>query len=322
MARGLLSRMRGRPRPDGSVRAIHLSRWFRCFALLVFALAGCARPIPAQWQAVPPLPRVPYEKAWPVLVSTVTDKYPIETSDPVAGYIRSGWIVLDTCWHGLIAGGRQPCLQARSEVRVLQKDPLQLQIRVNLLKKPSPVMGVQRDWLSAGNNPKMEGDLRAEFIRRLEALRISPGPGVSSPPVSAVPPTQIPPLPSTESSQTGVSQGSSTSRSSPQVRSDERLLVKGLRATRQAVKGEPGTSAWTLAGTIVNPTSRAASQASLIAVFLDQAETEVHRDQQAFPLTQAALESAFAWKVNAVPQTASKVKVRVVGVTWAGGGGK
>ncbi|MBI1864463.1 MAG: hypothetical protein HYR98_01795 [Nitrospirae bacterium] len=103
--------------------------------------------------------------------------------------------------------------------------------------------------------------------------------------------------------------------SSAGVSAENTLLIKGLRASKQA--GHAGQSLWTLTGTIVNPTGRVAAQASLMAIFLDEPGGEVLRDQQVFPLSQAAPESAFAWKVNAVPQTASKVKVRVVGVTWA-----
>ena len=69
---------------------------------------------------------------------------------------------------------------------------------------------------------------------------------------------------------------------------------------------------------IVNRTGRVATQASLMATFLDDAGGEILRDQQVFPLSQTAQESAFAWKVNAVPVAASKVKVRVIGATWAG----
>lgn len=305
MARELL-RARRHPRVDDGVFvqiSPRFSRWLGCLGLLALTLAGCARPIPAQWQAVPPLPAVPFEKAWPVLVSTVTDKYPIETSDPVAGYIRSGWIVLDTCWHGLFAGGRQPCLQARSEVRVLRKDPLQLQVRVNLLKKPSPVMGVQRDWISAGNHPKMEEELRAEFVRRIEALRAS---NIHSPASQPAQPIARPP------SQGGPPKDPSR----PSLGSEDILLIKRLKASKQA--GHTGHGVWTLTGMIVNPTGRAATQASLMATFLDDAGGEILRDQQVFPLSQTAQESAFAWKVNAVPQTASKVKVRILGATWAG----
>lgn len=313
MARELL-RARRHPRVDDGVFvqiSPRFSRWLGCLGLLALTLAGCARPIPAQWQAVPLLPAVPFEKAWPVLVSTVTDKYPIETSDPVAGYIRSGWIVLDTCWFGLLGGGRQPCLQARSEIRIVQKEPLQIQIRVNLLKKPPPIPPayLSRDWISAGNHLKLEAELRTEFVRRIEAVRAS---AVHSPiprPPSVVQPAQpitSPPL-----------QGATPKDPSrPSPGSEDILLIKGLKASKQA--GHTGHGVWTLTGTIVNPTGRTASRASLLATFLDEAGREVLRDQQVFPLTPTAHESAFAWKVNAVPVAASKVKVRVVGATWAG----
>ncbi|MEK6815849.1 MAG: hypothetical protein AABY65_14065 [Nitrospirota bacterium] len=96
------------------------------------------------------------------------------------------------------------------------------------------------------------------------------------------------------------------------------LFIKGLKAAKQAGYGGQAQSTWTLTGTIVNPSGHAASQASLVATFLDDAGGEVLRDQQEFPLSEAAQESAFAWKVNAVPASAEKVKVRVVGATWVG----
>jgi hypothetical protein len=260
------------------------------------------------------LPAVPFEKAWPVLVSTVTDKYPIETSDPVAGYVRSGWIVLDTCWFGLLGGGRQPCLQARSEIRIVQKEPLQIQIRVNLLKKPPPIPPayLSRDWISAGNHLKLEEELRAEFVRRLEAVRAS---AVHSPiprPPSVVQPAQSITSPSNSPSKGGPPKDPSR----PSLGSEDSLLIKGLKASKQA--GHAGQGVWTLTGMIVNRTGRVATQASLMATFLDDAGGEILRDQQVFPLSQTAQESAFAWKVNAVPVAASKVKVRVIGATWAG----
>lgn len=243
----------------------------------------------------------------------MTDKYPIETSDPVAGYARSGWIVLDTCWFGLLGGGRQPCLQARSEIRIIQKEPLQIEIRVNLLKKPPPIPPayLSRDWVSAGNHLKMEEELRAEFVRRLDAVRASTVRSPTTPPSVAQParPITSPPNPPSKS-------GSPKDPPRPSLGSEDSLLIKGLKASKQA--SHTGHGVWTLTGTIVNPIGRAASQASLMATFLDESGGEVLRDQQAFPLSQSAQESAFAWKVNAVPQAASKVKVRVLGTTWAG----
>ena len=223
-------------------------------------------------------------------------------------------------WFGLLGGGRQPCLQARSEVRIIQKEPLQIQIRVNLLKKPPPIPPVysSRDWVSAGNHTQMEEELRVAVVRRLEALKTHKVPsGISrAEPVSQ--PTQQ--VPSSEPPQSGAVPSSSTSPSP--TRQQEGLLIKGLKATKQIGHGGRGQGTWTLTGTIVNRSGRAASQATLLAVFLDQGEAEVHRDQQEFPLSEAAQESAFAWKVNAVPASAEKVKVRVFGATRAGGGGR
>ena len=169
-------------------------------------------------------------------------------------------------WFGLLGGGRQPCLQARSEVRIIQKEPLQIQIRVNPLKKPPiPPVYSSRDWVSGepyadggrvegGGCPPARSVEDTQGSERYFARRARLPAHATSPVIRAA----------------AIGRGSEFVNITEPHPSTRGALIKGLKATKQIGHGGRGQGTWTLTGTIVNRSGRAASQATLLAVFLDQ----------------------------------------------------
>jgi len=132
----------------------------------IFVLA-CATSKEARWRVVPEVD-VPYEKAWQVVVNTVSERFEIQTVDSQIGYLKTEWKVTDTCWAGLGYGAEVPCKRERVVVRVLQKRPFRVKLKVE--KSESTVLSHYQSWILKGNDEQMERQLVEELSVRLTSL--------------------------------------------------------------------------------------------------------------------------------------------------------
>jgi len=131
---------------------------------ILFVFAGCATFQEATWKTVPEV-NIPYERAWNITVSAVTEVFTdLETIDGQSGYLRSGWKVTDTCWGGLVRGGKIPCQQARVILRVEERTPYKIKIKVEKLELDKWTFTT---WSLVGNDPVMENEIMETLRGRL-----------------------------------------------------------------------------------------------------------------------------------------------------------
>jgi len=132
------------------------------FALLLSACAPASHE--AEWQVVPKID-MSYDKAWPVVVRVITDRFGLEVVDAQSGYLRSEWKVTDSCWGGLAAGGMVPCKRARVVIRVENKSPFIIKVKAE--KSAGVPLSNYNRWVTQGNDKKMEQEVLENLHKQL-----------------------------------------------------------------------------------------------------------------------------------------------------------
>lgn len=136
------------------------------YLLLVFLAMGlfaCAMHQEARWKTVPEAD-IPYEKAWLIVVSSISEQFSdLETIDGQSGYLRSAWKVTDTCWAGIAFGGFIPCKQTRVVVRVEERNPFKVKIKIEK-QEMNIITGI---WSLKGNDEIMEKEIMEGLSGRL-----------------------------------------------------------------------------------------------------------------------------------------------------------
>jgi len=136
--------------------------------LSFLSLFACATAMEATWKGVPEV-NMPYDRAWTIVVNTIAEKFDIETSDAQSGYLRTGWKVTDTCWGGLLAGGKVPCKKTRVTVRVEERTPFKVRVKVE--KMEATALSGYESWVPKGNDEVMEKEIIDELFGRLRAQK-------------------------------------------------------------------------------------------------------------------------------------------------------
>ncbi len=135
--------------------------------LISIVALACATSKEATWTSLSEMD-VPYQKAWQVVVNTVSERFEIQSVDSQIGYLKTEWKVTDTCWGGLAFGAEVPCKRERVVVRVLQKRPFRIKLRVE--KSEATALSRYRTWVLKGNDKKMEREIIEELSIRLRNL--------------------------------------------------------------------------------------------------------------------------------------------------------
>jgi hypothetical protein len=143
----------------------------RVFLILSLILSACATPREATWKTLPES-NIPYDKAWTIVVNTVSEYFTdLETIDGQSGYLRSGWKTTDTCWLGLYKGGKVPCKRARVIVRVEERTPFKVKVRVEQEEVSKTgtyfILGSGVKWVSTGNDENLEREIMDTLMGRL-----------------------------------------------------------------------------------------------------------------------------------------------------------
>ena len=110
----------------------------------------------ATWKTVPES-KMPYDRAWSIVVNAVTQHFELETTDAQSGYLRTGWKVTDRDILGA------PIKKARVHVRVEERRPFTVKIKV----ERQEFEPLSEEWIITGNDEKMEGEIMGELSGRL-----------------------------------------------------------------------------------------------------------------------------------------------------------
>jgi hypothetical protein len=122
--------------------------------LIMFIVSGCATVPEATWKTVPAA-EIAYDRAWGIVVNTVSQNFEIETVDANSGYLRTAWKVTDTALG-------TPIERARVTVRVEERTPFKVKVKV---EKQMQEWG---SWVDKGNHPKLESEIMSELAGRLK----------------------------------------------------------------------------------------------------------------------------------------------------------
>lgn len=125
--------------------------------LFTLTFFSCAKTLhEATWKTLPEL-NVPYDQAWNVIVNTMAKDFELEVIDKQSGYIKSGWKTIDTCWAGLFYGGWVPCTRVKAIVRVEERTPLKIKVKVEK-ERANPWTNYQT-WTKEGNDENLEKEI-------------------------------------------------------------------------------------------------------------------------------------------------------------------
>ena len=124
--------------------------------IMGFFLFGCVTPQSAVWKTVPEA-RMPFERAWSIVVNAVTQQFDLEISDGQSGYLRTGWKVTKRDILG------SPIKKARIHVRVEERTPF----RVKVKAEKQEFNPFTEDWVVTGNDEEIEGEIMGELSGRL-----------------------------------------------------------------------------------------------------------------------------------------------------------
>ena len=116
---------------------------------------GCATIAPV-WKTIPET-NYSYEKAWPIIVNSVSDKFDIETIDANSGYLRTTWKVKKD-WTGT------PDTRTRVVVRTETKNPLKFSFRAEV----EGYNTFLEEWQAKGNDEKIESEMQMDFSSRFK----------------------------------------------------------------------------------------------------------------------------------------------------------
>jgi hypothetical protein len=137
------------------------------FLALAILLSACATAREATWKTVPGA-NIPYERAWIIVVNTVSEYFDLETIDGQSGYLRSGWKTIDTCWAGIFQGGMVPCKRAKVTVRVEERSPFKVKVKVEK-EKANPWTSYQT-WVQDGNDERLQNEIMDTLAGRLRNM--------------------------------------------------------------------------------------------------------------------------------------------------------
>jgi hypothetical protein len=127
-------------------------------SLVVFvslSFTGCMSVVTPVWNPLQFEQKVTYEKVWPAILSAVTESYEIEMVDKDSGFLRTTWKVTKD-----MLGQQQS--RTRISIRIVSKEPLNLQIQAQLQKFES----LTNEWMDQGNDQEIENSLKALISAR------------------------------------------------------------------------------------------------------------------------------------------------------------
>ncbi len=119
-------------------------------------VSACVMAHEATWKTVPES-NMPYERAWSIVVNTITQHFELETSDAQSGYLRTGWKITGKDILGT------PIKKARVHVRVEERNPFRVKVKV----EKQEFDPLSEEWVITGNDEKMESEIMGELSGRL-----------------------------------------------------------------------------------------------------------------------------------------------------------
>ena len=143
-------------KPRDGIAIQHLQAKLLAALVLSLAISACVTAREATWKTVPEV-NMPYDRAWLIVVNTITQHFDLETSDAQSGYLRTGW---KNTGKDILGA---PIKKARVSVRVEEKKPFRVKVKV----EKQEFEPLSEEWVITGNDDKMESEIMEELSGRL-----------------------------------------------------------------------------------------------------------------------------------------------------------
>ena len=124
--------------------------------VFIVFLSACATMEPT-WKTIPET-TYSYDKAWPLIVNAVSDKFDIETIDANSGYLRTAWKTKNDFLG-------KPETRTRVVVKTESKSPLKFSFRA---EKQNWDSVFTNSWVAKGNDTTIENDVQTEWQSRMK----------------------------------------------------------------------------------------------------------------------------------------------------------
>lgn len=124
-----------------------MKKYVALVVILLLFLVNCAS-TPIRWVSTPEYSDLDYDKAWQVIVSTITEDFEIDVIEKDSGYLMTAWKSVSATMGEQLEGYEKAGIRVTCKVE--KRDPFRLKLKV------------QRGVLDAGSWQPKSGDEKWE----------------------------------------------------------------------------------------------------------------------------------------------------------------
>lgn len=124
-----------------------MKKYVALVVVLLLFLVNCAS-TPIRWVSTPEYSDLDYDKAWQVIVSTITEDFEIDVIEKDSGYLMTAWKSVSATMGEQLEGYEKAGIRVTCKVE--KRDPFRLKLKV------------QRGVLDAGSWQPKSGDEKWE----------------------------------------------------------------------------------------------------------------------------------------------------------------
>ncbi len=133
-----------------------MKKYVALVVILLLFLVNCAS-TPIRWVSTPEYSNLDYDKAWQVIVSTITEDFEIDVIEKDSGYLMTAWKSVSATMGEQLEGYEKAGIRVTCKVE--KRDPFRLKLKV------------QRGVLDAGSWQPKSGDEKWE-LELLEEIKL------------------------------------------------------------------------------------------------------------------------------------------------------
>jgi hypothetical protein len=136
----------------------------KIYPLLIIALVlgfclGCAT-APIRWVSTPEYPDMDYDRAWQIIVSTITEDFEIDVIEKDSGYLMTAWKTVSMTGKEFLSDWNNAGVKVICKVE--NRDPFKLKIKV---QRGTTQGGT---WVAKSGDEKLEAELFEQIKLRLK----------------------------------------------------------------------------------------------------------------------------------------------------------
>lgn len=136
-----------------------MKKYIASGALIFLFLLNCAS-TPIRWVSTPEYSDLDYDKAWQVIVSTITEDFEIDVIEKDSGYLMTAWKSVSATMGEQLEGYEKAGIRVTCKVE--KRDPFRLKLKVQRAVLDAG------SWTPKSGDEKWEKELLEEIKLRLK----------------------------------------------------------------------------------------------------------------------------------------------------------